>query len=396
MRLKNTIALTSIALGTLFVFNAANAADVKSITLATEAAYEPWNLTKPDGTISGFEPELLQNLCARMKIQCKVIPQDWDGMITGLKAHKYDVIIDAILATEERKKEVAFSVPYATTPGVFAALKGGKLAALPNNGKTFKFTKANVDKNVIASLKAALKGKTIGIQAGTVYSPFIYENFKDVATIREYKAASEHDMDLSTGRIDVVFDDATYFKSAFEKPSNKNMTMSGPLIGGSIWGDGEAFGAMSERRIDRLVNPLVSGLPAFLAANNGCSSGFMIAQYTAVSLVNENRRLSAPASLDGGITSALQEDHLSHATPAAVKLLKVIENTKLILAIELLAATQAYDLQVGKEKKAAKTDAIYQLVREHIPFYADDRPLAEDFKTAIGLMSQHQPLTAIV
>ena len=68
--------------------------------------------------------------------------------------------------------------------------------------------------------------------------------------------------------------------------------------------------AMSERRVDRLVNPLVSGLPAFLAADDGAGSGFMIAQYTAVSLVADNRRLAAPASLDGGVTSGLQEDHL--------------------------------------------------------------------------------------
>jgi len=75
--------------------------------------------------------------------------------------------------------------------------------------------------------------------------------------------------------------------------------------------------AMAERRLDRLVNPLVSGLPAFLATDGGAGSGFMIAQYTALSLVAENRRLAAPASLDGGVTSGLQEDHLSHATPGA-------------------------------------------------------------------------------
>ena len=73
--------------------------------------------------------------------------------------------------------------------------------------------------------------------------------------------------------------------------------------------------AMSERRIDRLVNPLVSGLPAFLAADSGAGSGFMIAQYTALSLGAENRRRAAPASLDGGVTSGLQEDHLAKRPP---------------------------------------------------------------------------------
>src|SRR5204862_3384924 len=98
--------------------------------------------------------------------------------------------------------------------------------------------------------------------------------------------------------------------------------------------------AMSERRLDRLVNPLVSGLPAFLAAESGAASGFMITQYVALSLVSENRRLAAPASLDGGITSGLQEDHLPHATPASLKALTILDNAEQILGIELLAAAQ--------------------------------------------------------
>jgi histidine ammonia-lyase len=140
--------------------------------------------------------------------------------------------------------------------------------------------------------------------------------------------------------------------------------------------------AMSERRIDRLVNPLVSGLPAFLASDSGAGSGFMIAQYTAVSLVGENRRFAAPASLDGGITSGLQEDHLCHATPAAIKLLKILDNAEYILSIELLAAAQAYDLQTGSLARAPNTDIVYRAVRGRIPHYRDDRPLAKDIERA--------------
>jgi histidine ammonia-lyase len=143
--------------------------------------------------------------------------------------------------------------------------------------------------------------------------------------------------------------------------------------------------AMAERRIDRLVNPLVSGLPAFLAADSGAGSGFMIAQYTALSLAADNRRRAAPASLDGGITSGLQEDHLAHATPAAAKLLGIVENTEAILAIELLAAVQAYDLAAegparapNAPARAPATDAAYRRVRRIVSLYRDDRPLADD------------------
>ena len=146
--------------------------------------------------------------------------------------------------------------------------------------------------------------------------------------------------------------------------------------------------AMSERRMDRLLNPLVSELPAFLAADAGAGSGLMIAQYTAVALVADNRRLAAPASLDGGITSGLQEDHLSHATPAVLKLLKIIDNAQIIVAIELLAAAQAYDLQKSSAAQAPRTADLHRLVRSVVPHYRDDRPLGEDIQMAVRLVKR--------
>ena len=144
--------------------------------------------------------------------------------------------------------------------------------------------------------------------------------------------------------------------------------------------------AMAERRLDRLVNPLVSGLPAFLARDSGAESGFMIAQYTAVSLVSENRRLASPASLDGGITSALQEDHLCHPTPSALKALKILDNAEAVLAIEMLAAAQAYNLMPGNPGKGAGTGRLHDRLRAALPPYADDRSLSEDIATATGLV----------
>ncbi|HEY3596195.1 MAG TPA: histidine ammonia-lyase [Paraburkholderia sp.] len=149
--------------------------------------------------------------------------------------------------------------------------------------------------------------------------------------------------------------------------------------------------AMAERRLDRLVNPLVSGLPAFLAQPGGTCSGFMIAQYTAASLVAQNRRLAAPASLDGGITSGLQEDHLCHATPAALKALEIVDNAGRIAAIELLAAAQAYDLQTPGAPPAPHTDALWRRVRSAVPTYRDDRPLADDMAVAFSLIAQPPP-----
>ncbi len=151
------------------------------------------------------------------------------------------------------------------------------------------------------------------------------------------------------------------------------------------------LGAISERRIDRMVNPLVNGLPAFLAAGSGVESGFMIAQYTAVSLVAHNRRLAAPAALDGGVTSGLQEDILCHATPAALKAHVILDNLEHIFAIELLTASQSYDLLDPVLSPAPRTAALYGGLREEIAFYADDRPLGEDMAKAAQFIRSRTP-----
>ena len=146
--------------------------------------------------------------------------------------------------------------------------------------------------------------------------------------------------------------------------------------------------AMSERRIDRLVNPLVSGLPAFLAVGRpGSSSGFMIAQYTALSLVSENRRLAAPSSLDGGVSSGLQEDDIPHATTGALRLIRIVENFETILSIELLAAAQAYEFEERKGR-AHMTDRVYRRLREVVRPYCDDRPVAKDIQEATRFLRE--------
>lgn len=160
--------------------------------------------------------------------------------------------------------------------------------------------------------------------------------------------------------------------------------------------------AMAERRLDRLINPLVSGLPAFLADDPGAGSGFMIAQYTATVLVSENRRLAAPASLDGGITSALQEDFLGHPTAAATKLLAILDNAAAILAIELLAAADAHDILAARAGEASGagrapgTEAIHALVRAGIARYRDDRPLAPEMARAKAMLLAAPPPAAAV
>ncbi|MCP3710283.1 transporter substrate-binding domain-containing protein [Paraburkholderia sp. CNPSo 3274] len=233
-------ALIGAALGvTLLGSGSAGAKEWKSVTIALDGSYAPWNLTLPGGKLGGFEPELVENLCARAQIQCKLVAQDWDGMIPGLQAGKFDVLMDAISITPDREKIIAFSKPYAATPATFAV---SDPKVLPKGGPNTPPLKLDADSRsnapAIESMRKALKGKTIGIQSGTVYTGFINANFKDVASVRVYKTAPERDLDLTNGRIDATFDDVTYYTANADKSP---VVIAGTMISGPIWGPGEGL-----------------------------------------------------------------------------------------------------------------------------------------------------------
>lgn len=242
--MKVRICQAAIAASILIATTATpHAREWKTVTIATEGAYAPWNLTRPDGSLDGFEIELGKDLCARMQVTCQFVAQDWDGMIAGLNAGKFDLIMDGVAITDERRKVIDFSKPYASTPGAFAGLKGGPLATLAGTGSTAILTGDTAhDKPTLDGLRTALQGKNIGIQTSTAFTKFVEDNFSDIASITEYKTASEHDLDLIAGRIDVVFDDVTYLLSALSRPENTQMMIVGPQISGAIWGEGEAAG----------------------------------------------------------------------------------------------------------------------------------------------------------
>ncbi len=142
---------------------------------------------------------------------------------------------------------------------------------------------------------------------------------------------------------------------------------------------------ISERRIDRLLNPLINETKPFLSVDPGVNSGLMIIQYTAASLVSENKILAHPASVDSIPTSAYQEDHVSMGTIAARKAAQILEHTAQVLAIEWLSASQAYEF-VKPLKLGKGTSAAYELLREHVTALGEDRILAPDLRTARDLL----------
>jgi histidine ammonia-lyase len=145
------------------------------------------------------------------------------------------------------------------------------------------------------------------------------------------------------------------------------------------------IGSISERRVALLVDPKMSGLPAFLTPDSGVNSGFMMAQVTAAALVAENRMLCHPASVDSIPTSANQEDHVSMATHGARRLLGMAANANNIIAIEFLAACQGIDLRAPL-KTSAQLAAAHSALRLRVPFAASDRLLAPDIEAAAATL----------
>jgi histidine ammonia-lyase len=139
------------------------------------------------------------------------------------------------------------------------------------------------------------------------------------------------------------------------------------------------IGALSERRIALLTDAHLSGLPPFLVQDSGVNSGFMIAQVTAAALASENKALAHPRSVDSLPTSANQEDHVSMATNAALRLLAMAHNSATIVAIELLAAAQGIDFR-RPLRSSATLERVHAWVRGHVPFWARERAFAPDLE----------------
>ena len=152
------------------------------------------------------------------------------------------------------------------------------------------------------------------------------------------------------------------------------------------------IGSIAERRIAMLIDPALSGLPAFLTPRPGLNSGFMIPQVTAAALVSENKQMAYPASVDSIPTSANQEDHVSMAAHGARRLLPMAQNTAHVIAIELLAAAQGCDFHTPRS--SAPLERVRALLRGQVPRLENDRFMAPDIGTAHAMVASGALLEA--
>ncbi len=240
MSITKTVSLA--ILGATLAIGGASA-QTKTVKIATEGAYAPWNFTGAGGKLEGFEIDLANDLCKRMNVKCEIVAQDWDGIIPGLNAKKYDAIMAGMSITDERKKAIDFAGPYVNGPNGYMVAKSSPLAKMAGTGEAFNLgTQQAAAEKAIDASKAILKGKTVGVQGSTIHSNFADKYLKGTAEIREYKTTEQHDLDLAAGRIDAVLADSTAIMGTLDKPEFKDYVMVGPSITGGLLGLGVGVG----------------------------------------------------------------------------------------------------------------------------------------------------------
>lgn len=209
----------------LLLLASGGVAAAQEIRIATEGAYPPFNFTQPDGNVAGLEVDLANALCERMKRPCTVVAQEWDGIIPGLLAKKYDAIMATMNITPERAKAIGFSIPYMVVPAYFVAPA----------------------KSTIDGSPASLRGKTIGAQVSTTHSRYVEKHLGNDATLKTYDTASNLLADLKAGRLDAAITTGATASDWVKGDGGKSVKLVGqPVIDADVFGPGIGVGLRKE------------------------------------------------------------------------------------------------------------------------------------------------------
>ncbi len=282
--------------------------------------------------------------------------------------------------------DIAYCLTMEALNGITCAMDERVHKVRPHQGQI------NTAKNILDILKGSeMTSKQGEIRVQDAYSlrctPQIHGASKD---------AIEYVMNKINIEINSVTDNPIIFANEEEIISGGNfhgqpIALSFDFLGIAL----SEIANISERRLEKLVNPALNhGLPAFLVNHGGLNSGFMIVQYSAASLVSENKVLTHPASVDSIPSSANQEDHVSMGTIAARKARDIMENARKVIAMEILSAAQAIDLR-GKKRLGMGTEAAYSVVREHTSFVDKDRIMYIDINTIEDVINKNLLVEAV-
>lgn len=195
--MKKTMAMFAV-LTVVAVSAVAVAKDWSKIRIGVEGAYPPFSAVTTNGDLIGFDIDIANALCDEMGAECTLVQQDWDGIIPALLARKYDAIIASMSITEERRKKVAFTDKYYSTPAKFAQHKGAG----------------------IEISKDGLAGRTVGVQRATTHDAFITGEFGQLVKIKRYGTQDEAYLDANSGRVDLLLADSVAMAEGFLNTEN--------------------------------------------------------------------------------------------------------------------------------------------------------------------------------
>jgi polar amino acid transport system substrate-binding protein len=238
-----SLARTALALGLAAFALAAPAAAQDNLRIGTEAAYAPFAFVLPSGELSGFDIDITKALCAEMGAECEIINQAFDGLIPALNAQKIDAIIASMFITPERLEAIDFAGPYYSVPAIFIA---------PKDSGT-EITSEGLD------------GKYVGVQRGTTMANYVEANFPD-ARVQMYDTLEAANLDLASGRVDLVFADSAVVNEFLNSPDGAGFEQVGePVYDAEILGSGAGIGirkgdtALKERFDAALAAIIASG-----------------------------------------------------------------------------------------------------------------------------------------
>jgi len=230
--MRRLFTIIAAALAVALVAGAAEAG--QKVKIGTEGAYPPFNSIDKDGNLVGFDVDIAKAVCAAAKFECEFVVQDWDGIIPGLIAKKYDAIVASMSITEERKQKVGFTDKYYNTPAKFVARKGANLQIT----------------------KDGLKGKVVAVQRATIHENFLRDNFGDVVTVNSYATQDEAYLDLVSGRADAGIADSVAIMDGFlNTDQGKDFQFYGPDFNEPKW-FGEGVGIAVRKGDKELLEQL--------------------------------------------------------------------------------------------------------------------------------------------